>query len=135
MRIALIAGLMMLAPYNSAGAATISENWSCSYPDFTYAHNPVPVSYKRTGDVLEEITPSLLPGVLPDEVLQFRIIIEDDSGIIAERHFTLHSEGAIPNTVVAFLIAINKQSGDYTRNFIAAPNAGNALAAGRCIRR
>jgi hypothetical protein len=120
--------------YGQARADTVERGeWSCTYPDFSPAHKPIIVRYMRVGDRLDEVSPSLLPGVLGEHRDQYKVTWETNDAILAVHPGSEYVQGA--NTVYSFIIMINKRTGDYTRGPIVAPDdGGTGHANGQCVR-
>jgi hypothetical protein len=108
--------------------------WSCTYPDFSPAHKLTIVRYKRVAGGLDEVSPSLLPGLSGQEVMKYKITWETDDALLAASTGSEYAQGANAPTVYSFIVMINKRTGDYTRGSIVAPDdGGTGHTSGKCV--
>lgn len=126
----------LAVPANSAPAraSTTAGQWACTYPDFSPAHKPAIVHYRRASAGLEEISPSLLPQYGGQHIETYRIAWENDDAILAVNP-GIDVDRDDKRVAYAFVVLINKRSGDYTRNAIVSPDdlTTNPRAQGSCV--
>jgi hypothetical protein len=100
-----------------------ATDWTCTWPSFGPRHEPVIVTYKRNLNKLDEISRTGLE--------EYDVVEETSNSLLAVKY----DEVSVKNALVAFafIVMINKISGDFTRDMITVPNEHGARASGSCI--
>lgn len=118
----------------AATRAPTSETWTCTYPDFSPQHTPIIVRYISKGGLLDEVMPPILAW-LPEHDETYKVIEADEVGIVAVRGVPGEiAPGDAQPSIGAFVVSINRRTGEFTRGVVIAPNKGPATAAGTCLK-
>lgn len=105
-----------------ASSAVWPSAWACTYPGFT-DHQPITVVFRRTSR-----------GTFSSGGLEYGVVRETAVGLIAAASWS-EIAGGKP-LVSAFVIAIDKTTGAFTRNTVDANfDQPHDFASGHCIQR
>jgi hypothetical protein len=132
----LLMGLVLVACATSAEAA---EAWTCSWV------NKLPNRHIKEWGHFTTVTELIRFDVSPPEVttdvgelkdVHFRIVQNDDTGLVAAGSRSETKEGQNGSLVVALTVAINKVTGEFAFAFLPAidEDSRNDSVHGRCLK-